>query len=393
MQSAKFNRRNFLKASGLMTGALLLSPLLKNFDLQSVQPPSDKPRLRDLADKLGIEIGAGLRIIDRWNFYKYPEYVNSIKQFALIKDGYTNDPNSWMNNMNVYEYLVQLGNFAKRNKMGLSIDTLFNWNWFLPTAKAAYLNHGNKEQLDAFLQDMVRKHFEVPYFTDLTFASEATSSDQDDVVYWNESPVYRLYGKDWPEMSYHLAWDEAQRTGRKVGDNLSFVYAVGGMIEVPNSHHADYEYKHLTDLKKKLQDSLGIERPFAIGMEYHIHLGPTANPANGCWGPAAIRLKKPDLIEHFQRFNEIGDMMINECSIGGTNDPEQKKEMLHILLEAAIESKAVKRVLFWTTFTQPTGDPGQDEYALTCDSIGMFKTDYTSDYMFDEMYKIFESYQ
>jgi hypothetical protein len=128
-------------------------------------------------------------------------------------------------------------------------------------------------------------------------------------------------------------------------------------------------------------------------MEYHIHHGPTANPTNGCWGPAAVDLKKPDLIEHFQRFNEIGDMMINECSIGGTNDLELKKETLHILLEAAIESKVVKRILFWTPFFQPTSDPNRDEYDLTCDAIGMFKDDYTPDYMFTEMYKIFEGYQ
>jgi hypothetical protein len=275
--------------------------------------------------------------------------------------------------------------------MGLSLDQLFDWSWFRPPLLSGYLQNGTREQMDVFLKDMVRKHFEVPYFTDLTFASEPTASKPDDVPYWNPSALLRIYGEDWPEMAYHLAWDEAQRTGHQVGENLSFVYAVAGQIEVPNSRHADYEYKHLTELRQKLFDSLGIERPFAIGMEYHIHHGP--NPVHGCGGPAAQKLKKTELIEHFQRFNEIGDMMINECSITGTNDPGQKMETLHILLEAAIESKAVKRVLFWTPFFQPTGDPDNDESELTCDQTGMFKEDFTPDYMFDEMYKIFESYQ
>jgi hypothetical protein len=128
-------------------------------------------------------------------------------------------------------------------------------------------------------------------------------------------------------------------------------------------------------------------------MEYHIHHGPLANPHNGCWGPAAQKLKKPELIEHFQRFDQIGDVLINECSITGTDDPELKKETLHILLEAAIESKVVKRIFFWTPFFQPMGDPDNDEYELTCDQTGMFKPDYTPDYMFDEMVKIFENYQ
>lgn len=392
--SKSISRRDFLKISSMLMGSVMLtsSPLTSHL-LPSMAVNDTKPRLRDMADKLGIEVGISLRTIDRWKFYQYPEYLNSIKEFSLVKDGYTNAPNSWMNDLNVYEYLVQLGRFAKKYDMGLSIDNLFGWSWFNPTYKSAYLNDGTKEQLDEFLQDMVRKHFEVPYFTDLTFASEPTGSDQDDNPYWNDCPLLRIYGHDWPEMAYHLAWDEAQRTGRRVGEKLSFVYAVGGMVEVPKSRHADYEYQNLSELKTKLANSLGIERPFAIGMEYHIHHGAVQNPSNGCWGPAAKQLKKADLIEHFQRFAEIGDMMINECSITGTDDPEQKKETLHILLEAAIESKVVKRVLFWTPFFQPVGDAQNDEYELTCDQTGMFTENYKPDYLFEEMYKIFESFQ
>lgn len=393
MDQHKLNRREFLKISGLTAGSLFLAPLLEGSATIPGLADETKPRLRDLAEKLGIDVGISLRTIDRWKFYKYPEYLNAIKQFSIIKDGFTSWPDNWMNDLNCYEYLVQLGRFAKKNKMGLSLDQLFDWSWFQPPLLSGYLQNGTREQMDEFLRDMVHKHFEVPYFTDLTFASEPTGADQDDVPYWNSGALLRIYGEDWPEMAYHLAWDEAQRTGRQVGENLSFVYAVAGQIEVPNSRHANYEYKHLTELRQRLSDSLGIERPFAIGMEYHIHHGRVGNPANGCWGPAAQKLKKSELIEHFQRFNEIGDMMINECSITGTNDPELKKETLHILLEAAIESKAVRRVLFWTPFFQSTGDASNDEYELSCDQTNMFKTYFTPDYIFDEMYKIFESYQ
>lgn len=388
-----YTRRDFLKTCGLASAALLVPGWMEQ--VGALQPPlqNNTARLRDLAGALGIEIGISLRMIDRWKFQKYPAYLDSIKQFALIKDGYTSWPDSWMDNTNTYEYLVQLGHFAKSNQMGLSIDNLFNWNWFLPPAKAVSLANAGKEEMDIFLKDMVRKHFQVPYFTDLTFASEPTGANQDDVVYWNDSPLLRLYGEAWPEMAYHLAWDEAQKTNRRVGEQLSFVYAVAGMIEVPKSRHAEYEYKHLSKLKSSLAADLGIQRPFTIGMEYHIHHGQVANPQNGCWGPAAFKLKKDELIEHFQRFNEIGDMMINESSITGTDDPGLKKETLHILLEAAIESKAVKRVLFWTPFFQPTGDANNDAYEVTCDQTGMFTNDYTPSYLFDEMVTIFKSYQ
>ena len=392
----KINRRSFLKLSGLLAGTAMFSPFVDTLNLPLEETlldtaKIDKPRLRDLAEKLGIEVGISLRTIDRWKLYQYPEYLQSILQFALIKDGYTNWPESWLNNMSSYEYLAQLARFAKKNKMGLSLDNLSNWNWFQPPHEFASLRNGTREQLDALLIESTRKHMEVPYFTDLSFASEPTGASEKDPPYWNDSPLYRLYGEDWPEMTYHLAWDEAQRIGRKVGEDLSFVYAIAGQIEVPNSAHAEYEYKHLTQLREKLAGDLGIERPFAIGMEYHIHYG--AFPYfNGCWGPSVHQLNKPELIEHFQRFNEIGDVMLNESSITGTDDPEKKKEALHIFLEAAIESKVVKRVLFWTPFFQPTGDTKNDAKEKTCDAIGMFKDDYTPDYMFDEMYKIFESY-
>lgn len=172
------SRREFLKFSGIFAGAAVLSssPLPSTF-LPTLGKYDTKPRLRDLAEKLGIEVGISLRTIDRWKFAQYPEYINSILQFALIKDGYTNSPDSWMDDLNVYEYLTQLGRFAEKNQMGLSIDNLFNWDWFNPPHKSAYLNDGTKEQVDEFLRDMVRKHFEVPYFTDLTFASEPTGSD------------------------------------------------------------------------------------------------------------------------------------------------------------------------------------------------------------------------
>ncbi|MCE9647363.1 MAG: hypothetical protein K8S20_15305 [Chloroflexi bacterium] len=351
----------------------------------------DKPRLRDLADKVGIEMGISLRIIDRWKLYRYPEYLKSIMQFSMIKDGYTSWPDSWMNDLGTYEYLVQMGRFAKKNKMGFSVDQFLDEGWFEPPAQGVLLHNASKEQFDLFMQDIVRKYFEVPYFTDLTFASEPTGASNVTPPYWKtNNPMYRIYGKDWPEVTYRLAWDEALRTGRSVGKDLTFVYAAAGQIEVPKSPHAELEFKHLSELKAKLTDSLGIERPFAIGMEYHIHDG--APVRGGCGGPAVSQLKKNELIEHFQRFNEIGDVMINESSISGPGDPEKKKEALHVLLEAAIESNVVKRILFWTPFFQPTGNAENDAVERSCDALGMFKEDYTPDYMFDEMYKIFETY-
>src|SRR5574340_349281 len=205
----KTTRRDFLKLTGLAAGSLMLAPLLgiETAPLDEMRlpaPASGKPRLRDLAEKLGIEIGISLRTIDRWKLYQYPQYLDSIRQFSLVKDGYTSSPDSWMNDTVVYEYLVQLGRFAKKNDMGMSIDQLFDWSWFRPPHLSADLKNATKEELDAFLQEMVRKHFDLPYFTALIFASEPTGSDTDDQPYWNASPLLRIYGEEWPEMAYRL---------------------------------------------------------------------------------------------------------------------------------------------------------------------------------------------
>ncbi len=377
------SRRDFLKLCALTLGSLALNPVLQ----------ADKPLLRELAARLNMDVGAAIQEIDRWKFYDNPQYIQSLLQFSMLKDGMAEWPDMWADQIYAYEYLTQLGRFAKKHDMRFSLDILFHPRPFADNSKLAYLNTSGKDEMEEWMQERVRKFFAVPYFTDVQFANEVMGASEFDPPYWQTNgPLYRAFGKEWPAIAYGLAWDEAVKTGRKVGQDVTLVYHTGGLVEVSNSNHANAEYKYLSELKKQLSDRYGIERPFAIGLEYHVHTGPLPY-FNGCWGPGSYQLKKDALIEHFQRFNELGDVYVNEFSVAGSDDPTVKKEALHTVLEAAIESKACHRFLIFQPFTHDTGDPTSDAYQRTCTTQNAFDKNLKPDYMFDEMYKIFESYQ
>jgi len=378
--NTKLTRRDFLKLSAMLAGSLALSPVVEG----------ERPLLRDLAAKLNMEVGASVQIIDRWMFYEYPEYSKSLLHFSVLRDGMASWPSAWMETVETYEYLTQLGMFTKKHDMGLGLDNLFH-PLLAGDPKMDYLKTASRETMDEWMKERVRKFFALPYFTDVQFANEAMGASEQDPVYWNDGILYHAYGKEWPELAYHLVADEAVKTGRKVGEDFRMIYHTGGLIEVPNSDHSAAEYEYLTGLKKKLSDRYGLARPFAIGMEYHIHTGPLPY-FNGCWGPGSYQLRKNELIEHFQRFDEIGDVYINEFSIAGTDDPDLKKEVLHTVLEAAIESKACGRFFQWQPFYRDMGDPQQDAYQRTCITLDVFDKDHKPGYMFEEIYSIFESY-
>jgi hypothetical protein len=379
----KFSRRDFLKLSALAAGSLALNPLFQ----------AEKPLLRTLAAKLNMDVGVAIQEIDRWKFYDNPQYIQSLLQFSMLKDGMAEWPDMWADQIYGYEYLTQLGRFAKKHDMRFSLDILFHPRAFAKNSKLAYLNTAGKEAMAEWIQERVRKFFAVPYFTDVQFANEVMGASERDPVFWQTNgPLYRAYGKEWPVVAYGLAWDEAVKTGRKVGQDVTFVYHTGGLVEVPDSNHANAEYQYLSELKKQLSDRYGIDRPFAIGLEYHIHTGPLPY-FNGCWGPGSYQLEKEALIEHFQRFNELGDVYVNEFSVAGTDDPATKKEALHTVLEAAIESKTCKRFLVFQPFIHATGDTQNDAYQKTCTTANMFDENLKPDFMFDEMVQIFESYQ
>ena len=90
---------------------------------------------------------------------------------------------------------------------------------------------------------------------------------------------------------------------------------------------------------------MGIERPFNIGMEFHIGAAPIKN--GECWRWDSKYYEKTSLTERFRKLGEIGDIRITEFSIADTQDAQQQKDILHTVVEAFIESGFGKSFIMW----------------------------------------------
>ncbi len=404
----KLSRRDFLKLSGVTSVGLLLatcgvkateiptstpSPSLTPSPLSSITPSSTltaTPRpltIRDFGRKIGLDIGVGTGILD-WSKFDDSRYVNALLNFSMLEDGMASNPwftdTNWHSNKGTtFDYMDFLSGFAQKNDMAYSPNHLFWEGYFVDkNSPAYYLLSASTDVIKAWMQDRVTKFFKIPYFSYVGFANEAINADWNTKQpIWNSrpSPMYKVYGQDWVEEAYRLAWNEAKNTGRIIGKDLHLVFNTAG-IETENPT-ADYEFNYLFDLKKKLSQDLGIARPFDIGMQFHVR-------CNG--GLLASELDKKKIIDQLQRFGEIGDMRITEFSICDPNDVEKEKSILHTVVEAAIESGVCKSFLMWDAFASL--ESGVTATDLKFSMLHLFDKDYQPSYMFNELDSILQNY-
>jgi GH35 family endo-1,4-beta-xylanase len=250
-----------------------------------------------------------------------------------------------------------------------------------------YLLKAPKDEIEKWMKDRVKRFFEIPYFTHVNFVNEVLWGDDETGQFgWDtkDNPFYKIWGENWVYEAYMIVYNEAVATGRKVGDDVRLIYNATP-IEW-DSPKAKYEYKFLLGLKEKLKKQLSIEKPFDIGMQFHTRTTPLKDVT--CWGPNASHLEKKTLIGHFNKFGEIGDIHISELSIH-TPDPEQEKEILHTIVESAIESGVCKSLIMWSPFMQPYVSWAD------CNMQHLFEGSVYKpkpSYMFDELYKILQTY-
>ena len=409
MKKNIFSRRDFLKVAGVTSAGLALSacgldvtklpesaatvsmtPLPIATATNTLEPTITAtprpPTVGDLGRKLGLEIGACLSLLLAKNNFNNPDYVNAILNFSFITDGQASNPAMTDAEYGEgYPYLEFLSKFAKEHGMSFSPDHLFyGWGHFQDYSPIKSLASAPKEEIEKWMLERVKKFFDLPYFTEINFATEALniSWNTKQVVWQTEhNPFYHAYGEDWPEVAYHMAWDAAVKSGRIVGKDVHFIWDSAITIE-----DKKYEFDYLKKLKGKLSADLGIERPFDIG----IQLYPYVNK-NGCWGADYRIFEKKRLIDLFQKWAEIGDIRDTGFNVCGTDDMQQQKDILRSVVEAMIASGVCKRFLFWDTFAyseyerNPNTTPG--EFAAK----NVFDGKYKPLFMLDELYKILES--
>ena len=423
----KLSRRDFLKLAGVASTGLSLSacgvdatklidptatpiftpfptptntpsltPFPTSTNTPTLTPTPKTPTIGDFGRKIGIEIGVAMTIlaVQKGNNFANPDFVNALLNFAFFTDGQAShtaftEGTDWKN---TYAYLVKLSNFAKEHGMSYSPNHLFyGWGHFNKWSPIQSLITAPKDEIEKWMLERAKKIFTIPYFTEINFANEAIITDwRTGSPRWatelENSPFYHAFGKDWVEKAYRITWDEAVRTGRKIGKDLRLVYNSAGIdTQTPQ---AIFEFKYLKDLKDKLSTDLGIERPFDIGMQFHTRTVDFG--VNGCWGSTpAQKLNKKQIVEHLQRFGEVGDIKITEFNICGSDSSDEQKEILHNILEAAIESGVCKQFILWDVFNASNSSTTDDK---TWGVKNLFDKNYQPMFMFDELSKIVQSY-
>jgi len=413
----RLSRRDFLKLAGVTSASLALSAcgvkatefptptstLVPTATLTSLPtstptltPTPKPPTIGDFGRKIGIEIGVSMTMlaVHKNRSFENPDFVNALLNFAFFTDSQAShtaftESTDWKD---TYAYLVKLSNFAKEHGMSYSPNHLFyGWGHFDKWSPIQSLVTASKDEIEKWMLERAKKFFTITYFTEINFANEAIITDwRTNSPRWateqENSPFYHAFGKDWVEKAYRITWDEAAKTGRQVGKDLRLVYNSAG-IDTQTSQ-ADFEFEYLKGLKDKLSTDFGIERPFDIGMQFHTRT--VGFGENGCWGstPAKV-LDKNKIVEHLQRFGEIGNIKITEFNVCGSDNPDEQKEILHTILEAAIESGVCKQFILWDVFHASNTSTTDDK---TWGVKNLFDKDYQPMFMFDELSEILQSY-
>jgi GH35 family endo-1,4-beta-xylanase len=398
MKQSKLTRRDFLKMAGVSSAGLALSacgidatrlpdpggtPSLTPFPAPITAPtltPTPKPpTMGELARRLGFDIGFSLTM--EYGSLYVPACQDFLLNFSTVTDGMASHPNlTDSDHAEGFNYWRDLSDFAKRHDMSLDLNHLFwAFGYFQEGTASHHMVDASKDEVDAYMKNRVEKFFEIPYFTSVNFVNEAIPNDPIHLDYgWGKmyNPFYKFYGKNYPYECYKVAWDEAVKTGRVVGKDIHLIYNTASS-EVKTAG-ADFELRYLAGLKDQLSKELEVERPFDIGMQFHI------TTAEDKWLWNAKKFDYNSLLEHLKHIAEVGDVRITEFSISDTTDQQEQKDILHTIFEAFVDSKVAKSFMMW--------DPIGSALNRNVDVMpNLVDGSYKPMFMFDELYKILQS--
>ena len=398
MRKGKITRRDFLKMAGVTSAGLALSacgvdvtklpdptvtpsltPFPASTNLPTLTPTPKPPTLGELARKLGFDIGFSLSL--GYKSFYVPECQNFLLNFSMLTDGMASNPNFTDSNHNEgFGYWRDLSDFTQSHNMSLDLNHLFwAFGYFQDDSVSHDMVNASKDEVDAYMKSRVEKFFKTPYFTSVNFVNEAIPNDPVTLDYgWGKmyNPFYKYYGKNYPYECYKVAWNEAVNTGRVVGKDVHLIYNTASS-EI-KSAGADFELRYLASLKDKLSKELEIERPFDIGMQFHI------TTAENKWLWNAKKFDHNSLLEHLKNIAEVGDVRITEFSISDSNDEQEQKDILHTIFEAFVDSKVGRSFVMW--------DPIGSAFNLNVDVMpNLVDKSYKPMFMFDELYKILQS--
>jgi hypothetical protein len=344
------------------------------------------PRLSDFARKIGFDIGVTTCFpnIDNANYRDMLLNFTLLGEICATAVHWTDGPNQ----KQAFTFLDKLSRFVRDNNLRFSAFHLLapHEDFDKQYHTIDYLLTAPKEDIAAWINKRAKDLLNIPYVTHAHFVSEIIWGNPETGQYgWHNNIFYRTWGENWPYEAYKAAYNQAVAAGKKVGEDLRLIWN-STPIETP-SPKVEYEFRYLSQLKTRLQKEFGIDKLFDIGMEFHLRTVPLNQVQ--CWGVHAQDIEKKTLTEHFRRVGQIGDIHITEFSIDGTDDVQQQKDIVHAVVEAALDSGVVKSFMMF----DPLG-PSRDKKSgnVTCYMRNVFDASFKPLFLFDELYKIFQTY-
>ncbi|HEY9077863.1 MAG TPA: hypothetical protein VIO61_15115 [Anaerolineaceae bacterium] len=351
-------------------------------------PTSKTVRLADLARGVGIDIGAMVRITDQERLVD-PRYLDALLRFSLISDSFANQFYwSDLHTGQTFAYLEQVSTFCKARQRQFGVEYLFSpWGHFQKDSKPYHLLSASRAEVETWMIDRLKRFLSLPHVTSLVVTNNPIFSNpqQPGNFGWVEdyNPFYQMFGPEWVITAFRMAWEQAQKEGKKPGKELRLVYQTNHTK--PGTPVINFEFKLLAALVENLSKSFGVGRPIDISLNFPVDLQPGETLASST---VASALDPATLIVFFQRLGQLGDVRISGFRISGVEDPQEQRLVLRNVLEACLQSKVCKSF----QFAAPLNAGAQPATAHT-KIPAVLNENYQPDLLYQEAQSVLERYQ
>jgi len=160
---------------------------------------------------------------------------------------------------------------------------------------------------------------------------------------WENSPFYKLYGRNIIAEIYIKAYQKALELGLEPGKDVVFIYNDYG-IELPGPK-SDFVHEELTRTKQIVSERLGIaEVPLDVGIQFHIY--PSYQSAGYPTAALVSSLSQEKILANIERFKKIGGVHIAELQVNDIEDIGKINDALNLVVQSGIKG-GVKSITFY----------------------------------------------
>ena len=160
---------------------------------------------------------------------------------------------------------------------------------------------------------------------------------------WENSPFYKLYGRNIIAEIYIKAYQKALELGLKPGKDVVFIYNDYG-IELPGPK-SDFVYEELLRTKQIISERLGItEVPLDVGIQFHVY--PSYQSAGYPTAALINNLQQEGIVANINRFKHIGGVHIAELQVNDIEDIDKINDALNLVIRSGIQG-GVKSIIFY----------------------------------------------